>query len=163
MLLGYGQGGEVRRRAGHASSSRRNVVASEFLTMEGKQFSTSRGYSIFLRDFLDRYDADALRYYLVAAGPETQDTDFTWADFVRRTNDELLANWGNLVNRTLTNAHRSFGAVPEPGALDAEQTGRCSRRSRRGFDEVGGADRARRASGPRSARRCASPPRSTST
>src|SRR6202040_1823883 len=79
---------------------------------------TSRGYSIFLRDFLDRYDADALRYYLVAAGPETQDSDFTWADFVRRTNDELLANWGNLVNRTLTSAYRSFGgAVPEPGPL----------------------------------------------
>src|SRR4029077_4916399 len=54
----------------------------------------------------------------VAAGPETQDTDFTWAEFVRRNNDELLANWGNLVNRTLTNAHRNFGSVPEPGALD---------------------------------------------
>ncbi len=50
-------------------------------------------------------------------GPETQDADFTWAEFVRRTNDELLANWGNLVNRTLTNAHRNFGAVPEPGVL----------------------------------------------
>ena len=85
--------------------------------MEGKQFSTSRGYSIYVRDFLERYDADALRYYLVAAGPETQDTDFTWAEFVRRNNDELLANWGNLVNRTLTNAHRNFGEVPQPGEL----------------------------------------------
>jgi methionyl-tRNA synthetase len=85
--------------------------------MEGKQFSTSRGHSIFLRDFLDRYDPDPLRYYLIAASPETQDTDFTWADFVRRNNDELLANWGNLVNRTLTNAHRTFGAVPRPAAL----------------------------------------------
>ena len=83
--------------------------------MEGKQFSSSRGYAIFVRDFLERYDADALRYYLVAAGPETQDTDFTWAEFVRRNNDELLANWGNLVNRTLTNAHRNFGAVPRAG------------------------------------------------
>ena len=70
-----------------------------------------------MRDFLDRFDADALRYYLVAASPETQDTDFTWEEFVRRTNDELLANWGNLVNRTLMNAHRNFGAVPEPGPL----------------------------------------------
>ena len=85
--------------------------------MEGKQFSTSREHSIYIRDFLDRYDPDPLRYYLIAAGPETQDTDFTWAEFVRRNNDELLANWGNLVNRTLTNAHRNFGAVPEPGAL----------------------------------------------
>ena len=70
-----------------------------------------------MRDFLDRFDADALRYYLVAASPETQDTEFTWEEFVRRSNDELLANWGNLVNRTLTNAHRNFGAVPEPGPL----------------------------------------------
>ena len=128
-----------------------NVVATEFLTMEGKQFSSSRGYTIFVRDFLDRYDADALRYYLVAAGPETQDTDFTWADFVRRNNDELLANWGNLVNRTLTNAYRTFGAVPEPGALTRARTSRCSRRIAAGFDEVGGADRARPL--PRGARR----------
>jgi methionyl-tRNA synthetase len=70
-----------------------------------------------ISDFLDRYDPDPLRYYLVAAGPESQDTDFTWAEFVRRNNDELLANWGNLVNRTVTNAHRNFGAVPEPGTL----------------------------------------------
>jgi methionyl-tRNA synthetase len=86
--------------------------------MEGKQFSSSRQHVIYLRDFLDRYDPDPLRYYLVAAGPETQDADFTWAEFVRRSNDELLANWGNLVNRTLTNAHRNFGAVPQPGELD---------------------------------------------
>src|SRR5688572_10503684 len=105
MLLGYGEGGEVG--AGRPLELPDNVVASEYLTMEGKQFSTSRGYSIYVRDFLERYDADALRFYLVAAGPETQDTDFTWAEFVRRSNDELLANWGNLVNRTLTNAHRN--------------------------------------------------------
>ena len=83
-----------------------------------------------MRDFLDRFDADALRYYLVAASPETQDTDFTWAEFVRRNNDELLANWGNLVNRTLTNAHRNFGAVPEPGELTDQDDALCSRRSR---------------------------------
>ena len=117
MLLGYGTGGEYG--AGLAELELPdNVVATEYLTMEGKQFSTSRNVSIYLRDFLDRYDPDPLRYYLVAAGPETQDTDFTWAEFVRRNNDELLANWGNLVNRTLTNAHRNFGAVPEPGTLD---------------------------------------------
>ena len=114
-LIGYGKGGEVG--AGTPLNLPDNVVASEFLTMEGQQFSTSRGHSIYLRDFLDRYDPDPLRYHLVAAGPETQDSDFTWAEFVRRNNDELLANWGNLVNRTLTNAHRNFGEVPQPGAL----------------------------------------------
>jgi methionyl-tRNA synthetase len=116
MLLGYGQGGEYGAGRGELVLPH-NVVATEYLTYYGKQFSTSRGHSIYVRDFLDRYDADALRYYLVAASPETQDTDFTWAEFVRRNNDELLANWGNLVNRTLTNAHRNFGAVPEPGEL----------------------------------------------
>src|SRR5262249_2956403 len=116
MLLGYGSGGVYG--AGRAPLELPdNVVASEFLTMEGKQFSTSRGYSIYVHDFLERYDPDALRFFLVAAGPETQDTDFTWTEFVRRNNDELLANWGNLVNRTLVNAHRNFGAVPEPGEL----------------------------------------------
>ena len=68
---------------------------------------------------LDRYDADSLRYYLMIAGPENQDTDFTWAEFIRRNNDELVATWGNLVHRTLVNAHRNFGAVPQPGSLTA--------------------------------------------
>ena len=62
--------------------------------MEGKQFSTSRGVVIYVGDFLDRYDADALRYFLTAAGPETQDSDFTWAEFVRRNNDELARELG---------------------------------------------------------------------
>ena len=128
ILLGYEEGGEVG--AGEPLHLPDDVFATEFLTMEGKQFSTSRGHSIYLRDFLDRYDPDPLRYYLIAAGPETQDTDFTWADFVRRNNDELLANWGNLVNRTLTNAHRNFGAVPEPAALTADDQA-AARRGRR--------------------------------
>jgi methionyl-tRNA synthetase len=116
MLLGYGQGGEYGAGKGQLVLPY-NVVATEYLTYYGKQFSSSRGHSIFVRNFLDEFDADALRYYLVAASPETQDTEFTWAEFVRRNNDELLANWGNLVNRTLTSAHRNFGAVPEPGEL----------------------------------------------
>jgi methionyl-tRNA synthetase len=88
------------------------VVSSEFLTMEGKKFSSSRHVVIYVGDVLDRYDPDALRYYLTIAGPESQDTDFTWAEFVRRNNDELVATWGNLVHRTLVNAHRNFQAVP---------------------------------------------------
>ena len=114
-LLGYGTGGELG--AGRPLTVPYNVVASEFLMMESRQFSTSRGVGIYVNDFLARYDADALRYYLTAAGPETHDTDFTWSEFIRRNNDELVATWGNLVNRTLANAHRNFGAVPEPGEL----------------------------------------------
>ena len=99
-----------------------DIVASEYLNMGGKKLSTSRGQVIYVNDVLERYDADALRYYLMIAGPENQDTDFTWAEFVRRNNDELVATWGNLVHRTLVNAHRNFGAVPEPGVLtDSDQ------------------------------------------
>jgi methionyl-tRNA synthetase len=99
-----------------------DIVASEHLHMEGQRLSTSRGHVIYVNDVLDRYDADSLRYYLMIAGPENQDTDFTWSEFVRRNNDELVATWGNLVHRTLVNAHRNFGAVPEPHRLtDADQ------------------------------------------
>jgi methionyl-tRNA synthetase len=93
------------------------IVASEFLHMEGSKLSTSRGNVIYVKDVLDRYDPDALRYYLMIAGPENQDTDFTWSEFVRRNNDELVATWGNLVHRTLVNAQRNFNAVPDAGQL----------------------------------------------
>jgi methionyl-tRNA synthetase len=116
QLMGYGDDGEVGAGRGPLELPY-DIVSSEFLTMEGKQFSTSRAVVIYVGDVLDRYAADALRYFLTAAGPETQDSDFTWAEFVRRNNDELLANWGNLVNRVLTSAYRSFGEVPTPGAL----------------------------------------------
>ncbi|MHB8059209.1 MAG: methionine--tRNA ligase [Gaiellaceae bacterium] len=116
MLLGYGEGGEIGAGKGKLELPH-DVVASEFLTMEGRKFSSSRGVVIFVKDFLERYDADALRFFLTVAGPESQDTDFTWSEFVRRNNDELVATWGNLVNRTLKNVHRHFGEVPAPGPL----------------------------------------------
>ena len=96
------------------------IVASEHLHMEGRRLSTSRGNVVYVKDVLDLYDADALRYYLMVAGPETHDTDFTWAEFVRRNNDELVATWGNLVHRTLVNAHRNFGEVPNPTVEDRD-------------------------------------------
>jgi methionyl-tRNA synthetase len=102
---------------GHPYKLPDEIVASEFLHMEGKKFSTSRGQVIYVRDMLDRYDADPLRYYLMIAGPENQDSDFTWAEFIRRNNDELVATWGNLVHRTLVNAHRNFGGVPVPATM----------------------------------------------
>src|SRR6202167_4048757 len=114
------------------------VGSSEFLTMEGRKFSSSRAVVIYVRDFLARYDSDALRYYVAIAGPESQDTDFTWSEFVRRNNDELLANWGNLVNRTVSFAARNIGAIPEAGTLtDADNE--LLQRSRGAFKEVGDA------------------------
>jgi methionyl-tRNA synthetase len=135
MLLGYGDSGAYGAGQG-ALELPDNIVSSEFLTMEGKKFSSSRGVAILIRDFLSRYDPDALRYFLSIAGPETQDTDFTWSEFVRRNNDELVATWGNLVNRTLQSAYKHFGAVPEPGALtDADRA--LLEHVERGFDAVG--------------------------
>ena len=88
------------------------VVSSEYLTMESNKFSSSRGHVIYVRDMLSRYQPDALRYYIAVAGPETSDADFTWAEFKRRTNDELVAGWGNLVNRTASLLHKNIGTVP---------------------------------------------------
>jgi methionyl-tRNA synthetase len=136
MLLGYDEGGELGAGKGplHLPDE---VIASEFLTMEGKQLSTSRSVAIYVRDVLERYDPDPVRYFLTAAGPETQDSDFSWAEFLRRNNDELLANWGNLVNRTLTNAYRQFGEVPQPGPL-TEEDRRALGEIGVGFESVGG-------------------------
>ncbi|WDZ90128.1 methionine--tRNA ligase [Nocardiopsis sp. HUAS JQ3] len=112
------------------------VVSSEFLTMEGRKFSSSRRVVIYVRDFLERYSADALRYYIMAAGPETQDTDFTWAEFVRRNNDELVAAWGNLVNRSISMAAKNLGEIPAAGELTDEDR-RVLEDSRAAFARVG--------------------------
>jgi methionyl-tRNA synthetase len=112
------------------------VVSSEFLTMEGKKFSSSKRVVIYVRDMLERYQVDAFRYFVAAAGPENQDADFTWAEFVRRTNDELVAGWGNLVNRTATLIAKNFGEIPAAGSLtEADETLLASVAT--GFDTVG--------------------------
>jgi methionyl-tRNA synthetase len=96
-----------------------DVPANEFLNMESRKVSGSRGWAVWVLDFLSRYDADAVRYYLIANAPETKDADFTWAEFVRRNNDELVATWGNLANRVLSFCYKQFDQhVPEPGDLD---------------------------------------------
>jgi methionyl-tRNA synthetase len=91
---------------------------------------------IYVKDFLERYDVDALRYYVAVAGPETQDTDFTWSEFVRRNNDELVATWGNLVNRAVSFAAKNVGSIPAAGQLtDLDQD--LLARSRQAFGAVG--------------------------
>jgi methionyl-tRNA synthetase len=112
------------------------VVSSEFLTMEGKKFSSSRSVVIYVRDVLSRYSAEALRYYLSVAGPETSDTDFTWDTFVTRNNTELVAGWGNLVNRTFSLVGKNLGAIPAAGELTAADH-EVLAASERGFAEVG--------------------------
>jgi len=97
-----------------------DVPANQFLTIEGKRLSTSRGWAVWLPDYLSRYDPDPLRYLLSINMPETGDTDFSWREFFRRNNDELVATYGNLVHRVLTFVYRSFdGCVPAPGEFDS--------------------------------------------
>jgi len=96
------------------------IVSSEFLTMKGSKVASSRGASIFVGDFLREFGPDALRYYIAVAGPENQDTDFTWDEFVRRTNNELANEWGNLVNRSISMANRYNGEIPQAGELTDE-------------------------------------------
>jgi methionyl-tRNA synthetase len=138
MLLGYSGLGAKGGKPGAlgALNLPTEVVASEYLTMEGRKFSSSRSVVIYVRDFLARYDVEALRYYVAVAGPENQDTDFTWSEFVRRNNDELLANWGNLVNRCVSFAARNIGEIPAAGQLtEADQA--ILRHSQSAFQNVG--------------------------
>ena len=130
------------------------VVSSEFLTMEGKKFSSSKRVVIYVRDLLSRYQPDAFRYFVAAAGPESQDSDFTWAEFVRRTNDELVAGWGNLVNRTATLIAKNFGEIPPAGVL-TEDDERGAGRHRAGVRRRRRPDRAATGRSRPSARRCA--------
>ena len=117
ILLGHNGDGDHGGTVGPLGELRLpdEIVSSEYLTMSGSKFSTSRGKVIYVGDFLRDFGPDALRYFIAVAGPETTDTDFTWDEFVRRTNFELANEWGNLVNRSVSMAHRNNGAIPRPG------------------------------------------------
>ncbi|HSV89403.1 MAG TPA: methionine--tRNA ligase [Bacteroidales bacterium] len=94
-----------------------NVPANEFLNLEGDKISTSRNWAVWLHEYLEEFPGkqDVLRYVLCAAAPETKDNDFTWKDFQARNNNELLAIFGNFVNRALVLTHKYFnGRVPKP-------------------------------------------------
>ena len=114
-----------------------DVPANEFMNIEGQQFSTSRNWAIWLPDILERYQPDALRYYVTVTMPESSDTDFAWDGFLQRVNNELVAAWGNLANRMLSFAYRHFdGAVPHYDALNAADRDMLAR-AEAGFAEVG--------------------------
>ena len=96
-----------------------DVPANEFLSLESRKFSTSQNWAVWVPDYLERYDPDPLRYLLSINMPESGDADFSWAEFVRRNNEELVATYGNLVNRVLSFTYRNFeGLVPKAGQLD---------------------------------------------
>jgi methionyl-tRNA synthetase len=138
ILLGHNGEGDHGGTVGPLGELRLpdEIVSSEYLTMSGSKFSTSRGKVIYVGDFLREFGPDALRYFIAVAGPESTDTDFTWDEFVRRTNFELANEWGNLVNRSISMAYKNNGAIPTPGPLlDVDHD--LVRTSRGAFDTVG--------------------------
>uniref|UniRef100_UPI00261FC80C methionine--tRNA ligase n=1 Tax=Muribaculum intestinale TaxID=1796646 RepID=UPI00261FC80C len=111
MLMAYGDGFQLPD----------NVPANEFLNLEGDKISTSRNWAVWLHEYLRDFPGkqDTLRYTLTANAPETKDNNFTWRDFQARNNNELVAIWGNFVNRAMVLDHKYFGGkVPERGALE---------------------------------------------
>ena len=110
MLMGYG-----------GLNLPTDVVANEYLNLDGQGFSSSRNWAVWLPDYLERYDVDPLRYYLASIMPETSDSDFTWEGYLAANNNVLVATLGNFVHRTLTITTRNFdGKVPDPGELDEQ-------------------------------------------
>lgn len=95
-------------------------MSSEYLTLEGKKISTSDNWAIWIKDILIRYNADSIRYFLIANGPEKRDTDFTWREFINSHNGELLGAYGNFVNRSLVFIQKFFeGEVPDANCNSA--------------------------------------------
>lgn len=97
------------------------IVSSEYLTIEGKKLSTSRNWAVWVPDVLKRYQPDAIRYYLLANGPETRDADFSWDAFVAKTNNELVATYGNFVQRLTSFVRKQFpDGLPAASAADSQ-------------------------------------------
>lgn len=114
-----------------------DVPANEFMNLEGKKISGSLNWAVWGLDFLSRYDPDPLRYYLTVNMPEAKDTDWDWDGFLRKNNDELVATWGNLVNRVLSFAYKHWdGRVPDPGELRSGDI-ELLHRIEAGFSSVG--------------------------
>lgn len=91
-----------------------NIVSSEYLTLEGRKISTSQNYAIWVKDLLEQYAPDSIRYYFLANGPEKKDADFSWREYVYTHNGELLGAYGNFINRSLAFINKYWdGIVPE--------------------------------------------------
>ena len=109
------------------------IVSSEYLTLEGRKISTSRNYAIWVRDLLKNYEADSIRYFFLANGPEKKDTDFSWREYVNSHNGELLGAYGNFVNRSLLFIQKYCGGIVPRGVEDSD----LNERTEKLFGSVG--------------------------
>ncbi len=96
------------------------IISNEYLTLEGRKISTSQNWAIWVKDIIDRYNPDAIRYFLIANGPQKRDTDFSWDEFIKSNNSELLGGYGNFINRTVVFIHKYYNAIIPHGDLDSE-------------------------------------------
>ena len=115
-----------------------DVPANQYLNLGGQKFSKSQGVSLDVIDLAAKYGADPVRFYLTSIMPEAKDADWNWTDFIQRNNSELLAKWGNLVQRTLSQIWKNFDQrIPSPGELtEADRT--ILAQSEAAFDDIGG-------------------------
>ena len=96
------------------------IVSCEYLTLEGRKISTSKNYAVWVKDMLENFNPDSIRYFLITNGPEKRDTDFTWREYVNSHNGELLGAYGNLVNRNLAFIGKYYNGIVPSGKLDRE-------------------------------------------
>jgi len=95
-----------------------DIPANEYLRLKGEQFSKSRGIAVWVPDMLEKFDVDAIRYYISINMPENKDTNWMWDDFVAKNNDELVGTYGNFVHRVITFTYKNYGEIPKLGKLD---------------------------------------------
>lgn len=96
------------------------IISSEYCTLEGRKISTSKNYAIWIKDLLEQYDADSIRYYFLANGPEKKDADFSWNDYILTHNADLVGIYGNFINRTLAFIAKYYDSVIPSGTLEPQ-------------------------------------------
>lgn len=109
------------------------IISDEYITIEGEKLSKSKGNYISIREMLDIFPADVIRYYLISNDPSKRDFNFTWNDFINSTNSELLGKWGNFINRTLVFINKSFNSELKNAKIDIE----VEKKLKQLFKEVG--------------------------
>jgi methionyl-tRNA synthetase len=97
-----------------------DIISSEYLTLEGRKISTSQNWAVWVKDMMNRYHPDSIRYFMIAKGPERRDSDFSWREFVNSHNGELLGAYGNFVHRVLAFIYNYVDAAVPEGLWDSE-------------------------------------------